>query len=150
MIHSPVTASLIRFLLILIGFTLVFGIIGLLAPMLASLLSYGVLLPYFIAFVMMSNFFVAKNQALPSLRQRWQLSIGAMLLFWVYSAVAGSIGFVLSQDVDDALALLFTPLYQSALTLWMLLLMLLSIILVGLGFWFLGKPLAMIHHVHQP
>ena len=150
MIHSLVAASLIRFLLILIGFTLVLGIIGLLAPMLASVLSYGVMLPYFIAFAMMSNFFVAKNQAIPSLRQRWQLSIGAVLMFWLYSAIAGSIGLMLSQDINDALALMLTPAYQSALTLWVMMLMMMSIVLIGLGFWFLGKPLARIHHVQQP
>lgn len=141
---SPVVRSLSWFVMILVAYTLVFGIIAGLLPAFAQQMSYLVLLPYFAAFWTMSKKFVHLNAELPTPHQRWQLSMGAAALFWAYSILAGCLGLWLTGHWASVADQLFSPANQEIVWLWLIMIIWVSTILIGLGYWFLGRPLALL------
>ena len=133
----------------LILFTCLLGLIGVLIKSLASSL---ILMPYVLAFYLMSNSLLKRTQVLPSRALRLQLAVGCNLMFWLYSLLAGYIGIALDQktatpNLDGLLMMLQNPDFkQQLLTIWVFLI----VLLIGLSYWFLGKPAARIlQHLQQ-
>ncbi|MCH4247056.1 MAG: ABZJ_00895 family protein [Acinetobacter populi] len=132
----------------LITFTFLLGFLGMLSAQIVSLFA---LLPYLLAFYLMTVRFVKVNKILPTVTQRWQLSLGCTTIFWLYSILAGIIGLLMTQGHIDfgALKQAFSNIIFVIIFLGIF--FILNAFLVVLGYWFLGNPTAkMLAHYHKP
>lgn len=129
----------------LISFTILLGFLGMLSSEVASMFA---LLPYLLAFYLMTFRFLKVNKSVPSNKQRWQLSIGCASAFWLYSILASLIGLFIIQGKID-----FAPIQHAFSSAALVILLMgtffiLNAFLVFLGYWFLGKPTTKIFN-HQ-
>lgn len=136
----PILKSLAVFWLTLTGLTIVFGLIGIYLP---HVVSYLALLPYFISFWIMARYFT-RQFGLPQRRQRNYMAIGALLIFWGYSVIAGAIGIQLSHQWA-----VLAQVDWNVLSLWLGLLAFINLILWMISYWFLGTPLRILYKANQ-
>ncbi|KAA8735285.1 hypothetical protein F4V57_00330 [Acinetobacter qingfengensis] len=138
---SNLFSSYCYFLLWLIVLTVLLGIIGAFLPQFFSML---ILMPYVIAFYLMTNRFLKHYHRLPDKKQRMQLSTGCATIFWCYSIVAGYIGLMLTQKtLTPDFSSLWLALHNQTFVIFLIgLFLCVNALLVGLGYWFLGKPAA--------
>ncbi len=140
------SASYLYFLLWLVIVTIILGLIGMYFP---KLVSQAVIVPYISAFYIMAQRYVKKYAVLPSKIQRWQLALGCIVIFWLYSIAAGVLGLWLTTGQLD-----FTPVREALgtgqfLTIFIGLFVFIDTILILFSYWFLGKPTAkMLAHYH--
>lgn len=140
-------ASYLFFLVWLIVLTVLLGIVG---AFFSQIVSYIILFPFIIAFFLMAQRFVKTYQFAPDSKQRWQLSSGCTSIFWLYSVVAGVIGLMLVQGKIDFAPLMYA-LHNSTFVIFFIgIFLCVNALLVGLGFWFLGKPTQKMLKHHHP
>lgn len=136
----PILASFLYFFICLVLLTIGIGGLGFIAPQLASVM---VSIPYLIGFYLMGLRFARRYQVAPTTKQRWQLSLGCCAIFWLYSILAGFIGLWLATGHQQInFSALSDALHNHFFTLLLLgLFTLISLLFIGLGYLFLGKPL---------
>jgi lysylphosphatidylglycerol synthetase-like protein (DUF2156 family) len=140
---SKLLSSYCIFLIWLIVFTCLLGALGALLPSLASKL---ILLPYACAFYLMSSRLIKRQQALPNQQQRIMLAIGCVVVFWVYSVLAGYLGLMLVQQTlhPEWGNIFYAFENQSFVTFIIAAFLFMNALLIGLSYWFLAKPAARI------
>lgn len=137
-----IRSSLASFSLWFIIVTSIFGLLAMLVSQsgisfLIPFFSASIMLPYMIAFYLMTQHFIKKHQTTPQPKQRWMLSLGCLFIFWVYTFIAGAIGLWLS---DIHLAQQDMGAYVFFILIFGGYLIGINLMLVLLGYFFLGKP----------
>ena len=137
-----IRSSLLHFLIWLIVATLLFGLVALVCtsfgiPFFSEAISMLIMLPYMMSFYQMTQHLVKKYHVLPNKPQRWLLSIGCVVLFWLYTFGAGMLGIWLS---GAEIRLKEIPPLNDLMLLFLGFVLLINIFLVVIGYFFLGKP----------
>ena len=137
-----IRSSLVHFLMWLVVVTVLFGVVALVCtslglPFFSEAISMLIMLPYMISFYQMTKHFVKKYQTSPSTLQRWLLSLGCILVFWLYTFGAGMLGMWLS---GASLQFNGLPPLNSMMLLFLGYLVVVNLFLLFIGYFFLGKP----------
>lgn len=142
---TSIRSSFAQFTLWFIVTTAVFGLIAMITTQigfsfLIPFFSMSIMLPYMISFYLMTKHFIKKYQTVPEKKQRWQLSLGCLGIFWMISIIAGLLSMLISgadfSQIDGGAMVFFVLILGGYL-------MLINILLVVLGYFFLGKPASM-------
>lgn len=137
--------SFLRFGLYFFAVTCGFGLFGILLTLLGfafliQLLSYVVLLPYLISFYLMTQHYLKNHQAIPPNKQRWQLSLGCLIIFWLYTLFTILINLYLSNTEFNFMSIQQLFAVPSFAILIGFAFCSLNLLLLILGYAFLGKP----------
>ena len=137
-----IRSSLLHFLIWLVVVTVLFGVVALGCaalgiPFFNQAISMLIMLPYMISFYQTTQYFIKKYDTLPTNKQRWLISISCVMIFWIYSVIAGFIGLWLS---DVQIQLKEIPPMNSLLLLFIGYIFIINAFLILMGYFFLGKP----------
>ena len=146
-----IRSSLLQFSIWLIVTTAIFGLIAMITiqsglSVLIPFFSMSIMLPYMVSFYLMTKHFIKKYQTVPNKKQRWLLSFSCIGIFWAISLFAGLVSMYLSgadfSHIDGG-ALVFFVLIFGAYIIGI------NLLLVVLGYFFLGKPATMMLSHHE-